>query len=411
MKKFQAFFKQIVAKIEDYPLPLKRYLLLFLAILAIRLCLEFFANNRLFRFEDVLHIGLWFIFIVGAFMLQLHAFSKVKIEQIVKLVVCCFSIALTAPIIDLLISQGKFSKMNYLSINSYADIAWSYVTIGGASLNRGATIGIRIEIVLLVLASFNYIYLKTRSVLRTIIGTLSIYTVLFLSGTIPFFMGKINELLHLTYSTNDQSSVYLLFTLDLLIFLIIAYRYNRKLIPFAFSTLSFVRTISALSLVVIGAYLARKNYPTNWLLDPTTLYYFPLLVILLALLFAYEKYGRSNQHLSDQFTIQNGILLLLFCTSACISFYTSFAVMLSWSLLFILYEKPLLFSSIPVLAALFRSFLMVTYLFIGYLTFGAPMVGIDSFVLFLTLIVSFSINLGYHYLNQYIYKNKTTQGL
>jgi len=411
MQKFQAFFKQIVANIEDYPLPLKRYLLLFLAILSIRLCLEFFANHRLFRFEDVLHIGLWFIFIVGAFMLQLHLFSKVKIEQIVKLVVCCFSIALTAPIIDLLISQGKFSKMNYLSVNSYTDIAWSYLTIGGASLNRGATIGIRIEIVLLVFASFNYMYLKTKSLLRTFIATFSIYTVLFLSGTVPFFMGKLNVLFQLTYGPDDQSSIYLLFTLDVLIFLFLAFRYNRKLIPFRFSIRSVVRIITSIGLIVLGAYLARKNYPTNWVLDPTTLYYFPLLAIVLVLLVAYESYGRSNHHSTNQFHLQNGLLILLLCTSACISFYTSFAVMLSWSSLFILYEKPLLFSSIPFLAALFNAFLMTSYLVIGYLTFDAPMVGIDSIVLLLTLIVSFSVNLGYYYLNQYIYKNKTARGI
>lgn len=157
MQKLQSFFKQTVDKIEDYPLPLKRYLLLFIAILSLRLCLEFFANYRLFQSDDVMHIGLWFLFIVQAFMVQLHLFSKVKVEQIVKLVVCCFSIALTAPLIDLVVSQGKFSKMNYLSVNSFSDIAWSYITIGGASLSRGATLGIRIEIVLLVIASFNEI--------------------------------------------------------------------------------------------------------------------------------------------------------------------------------------------------------------------------------------------------------------
>ncbi len=133
MQRIQALFLNIVAKIEDYPLPLKRYFLLFAAILSVRLCLEFFANHRLFRLDDVIHIGLWFIFIVEAFMLQLHLFSKMPVERIVKLVVCCFSIALTAPLIDLVVSQGKFSKMNYLSINSAGDLLWSYVTIGGAA--------------------------------------------------------------------------------------------------------------------------------------------------------------------------------------------------------------------------------------------------------------------------------------
>jgi hypothetical protein len=145
MKKFKQIFQLIVDKIEGVDLPIHRYLFLFIAILSVRLCLEFFSNQRLFKAEDVLHISLWFIFIVEAFMLQLHLFSKEKVDKIIRLVVCCFSIALTAPIIDLIVSQGKMSKMNYLAINSGSDLLWSYITIGGASLSRGATLGIRIE--------------------------------------------------------------------------------------------------------------------------------------------------------------------------------------------------------------------------------------------------------------------------
>ncbi len=405
MRKIQAFFKQTVAQIEDYPLPLKRYLLLFIAILSLRLCLEFYANNRLFQANDVLHIGLWFLFIVQAFMVQLHLFSKVNVEQIVKLVVCCFSIALTAPIIDLVVSQGKFSKMNYLSVNSFSDIAWSYITIGGASLTRGATLGIRIEIVLLVIASFNYVYLKTGNIWRALAGTFSIYTILFLSGAIPYFLGKINTVFHLTYGPNDQSSSYLLFTLDILLFLFLAYRYNRKMISFKFDFSIIFRIVGSIGLVVLGAYLARKAYPDNWMLDPTTLYYFPLLAILLLVFHTYENF--SKQQLTTEsrdFSIQNGLLLALVCISSCISFHTLFAVLFTWGMLFFLYEQPLRFIHVPYLSPLFQSGLMFGYLLIGFMAFNAPMVGMDSTVIFLTLIISFSIYLGIFYINRYIYK-------
>lgn len=391
---------------EDYPLPLKRYLLLFMAILGVRLCLEFFANQRLFRLEDVLHIGLWFIFIVEAFMLQLHLFSRVRVELIVKLVVCCFSIALTAPIIDLIVSQGKFSKMNYLTINTPADLIWSYLTIGGASLSRGATIGIRIEIVLLVIASFNYVYLKTGNIFRSLLGTLSIYTVLFFSGTLPFLIGKLNDLLHLTYGPDDQSSVYLLFTLDMVLFLILAYRFRPKSIPVKVSPRLVFRIISALGLVVLGAYLARKQYPDNWHIDPTTIYYFPLLAIVLLLLFAFENYAINSRGQSpDNFHVSNGLLAVTVLTAACISFYTCFSVLMAWSVLFLLYEKPLTFVHIPVLSAILQSCLNCAFLFIGFMTFRAPMIGMGKNVLFLTLALSFSFHLILSFLNRYIRKN------
>ena len=405
MQKIQAFFKQTVAKIEDYPLPLKRYLLLFLAILSLRLCLEFYANQRLFKAGDVIHIGLWFVFIVQAFMVQLHLFSKVKVEQIVKLVVCCFSIALTAPMIDLLVSQGKFARMNYLSVNSFSDIAWSYMTIGGASLTRGATLGIRIEIVLLVIASFNYVYIKTGSIWRAMAGAYSIYTVLFLSGAIPYFLGKINATFNLTYGPNDQSSSSLLFTLDILLFLFLVYRHNRKMIPFQFDFANILRIIGATGMVIFGACLARMANPAYWTLDPTTIYTFPLLAILLLVLLCCEFYGKQQlNNESTNFTVQNGSILVLICIGSCISFHTLFATLFTWGMYFFLYEKPLRFTNIPWLSPLFQAGLMFGYLLIGFMSFGAPMIALDNGVIFYTLTVSFSIYLAMFYLNQYIYR-------
>jgi len=393
MKQFQKLFKKIVDIIEGNTLPLKRYLFLFLAILSVRLCLEFFSNQRLFRAEDAIHIGLWFTFIVVAFMIQLHLFSGEKMEKIVRLVVCCFSIALTAPIIDLIVSQGKLSKMNYLSINSFSDIAYSYITIGGASLSRGATLGIRIEIVLLVFASFNYVYAKTGNILKSILGTFSIYTVLFLSGAIPFFLGKINDLLHLSYTPDDKSSIYLLFTLDLFFILFIVYRFKRKSVSFDITWQAIVRLVAAIGLIAYGGWLALKDYPMNWKLNPTTLYYFPLLIVLTGTLWLFDHFGRNNKFNSDHFGLQNGLFLVILSTSACISFYTCFAALIVWGLLFVLFEKPLRFKQIPVLSALFQATVSVGFLFVGYLTFGAPLIGFPTLLLFIVLFLSFSIHL------------------
>lgn len=392
--KFQQFFRRVVRKLEDHPLPLKRYALLFLAILSVRLCLEFFANQRLFRFDDVLHISLWFIFIVEAFMLQLHLYTKTDAGRIIRLVVCCFSIALTAPIIDLLISQGKLSKMNYLSIHSASDALWSYLTIGGASLSRGATIGIRIEIVLLVLASFNYIYLKTKSLLRAVIGTLSIYTVLFLSGAVPLFLAWINGVFHLTYGPEDQSSVNLLFTVDVLLFLVLVVRLKRKMIPFRFSVPLVLRFVLSTGLVVSGALLARQDYPDSWHPDPTTIYSFPLLLLIVCLLNYYDHFGTEHDaEKRSGFNLQNGLFALLLLMSWCISFQTCFAVLLAWGLRFLLYEEPLQLLRVPVLGALLQAGTSAAYLLIGFQAFGAPMIGISTMILLISLIGSFLIHL------------------
>jgi hypothetical protein len=67
--------------------------------------------------------------------------------------------------------------------------------------------------------------------------------------------------------------------------------------------------------------------------------------------------------------------------------------MICWGILFFLYESPLNFSKVKVLSALFKAFLNVSFVFIGFLTFGAPLVGFPTKELFLILIVSFSVYL------------------
>lgn len=392
MQKLQHFFRKTVKTIEENPLPIRYYLLLFAAILTVRLCLEFFANQRLFRQTDVIHISLWFIFIIEAFMLQLHVFTQTDVVRIVKLVTCCFSIALTAPIIDMVISQGKFSKMNYLSVHSFQDVVWSYLTIGGASLSRGATIGIRIEIVLLVIASFNYIYVKTGSLFRSLIGTFSIYTVLFLSGLIPLLINGINSLLHLHYGPDDQSTVYLLFLVDLILLLFLVFRSKPTNMRPRFSFVFIARIVTAFGLCASGILIARHLYPANWTLDPTTLYYFPLLFIVIVLLL----YTHRNNSPTD-FSAQSGILFLLLTSAYLISFYTCFAVLLAWGIQFLLFEFPLQLHRIPILNSLLYAGLNTSFFLIGFMSFGAPMIGFPTNLLFFILLGSFSIHLTYIY--------------
>lgn len=403
-QQFQTFFKRVALGLEQNTLPLHRYLLLFMAILSIRLCLEFFANQRLFRLEDALHISLWFAFIVLAFMLQLHLFSKEKVENIMKLVICCFSIALTAPLIDLIVSQGKLSKMNYLSIQSSSDFLKSYLTIGGASLSRGATLGIRIEIVLLIFASFNYVYIKTASILRALIGTFSIYTVLFLSGAIPYFLSMLNASIGISYGSNDQSSIYLLFTLDVLLILTLLFRHakNNKILRFHFTT--FLRLLVGILLIVLGVYFARSAYPDNWQLDPTTIYYFPLLLLLITVLFAYENLVK--QHENTSFLKRNTYFVFIVLIASCISFSTFFASMIIWSCSFLLYEAPLYLNKILILKWLLTSFQLLGYLLLGFMTFGAPMIGINSILVFSLIGISLTFCIARHYIMMYIYRAK-----
>ena len=371
MAKVQQLFEKIVDKLENNPAPVHSYLWLYLAILTIRLTLEFFSSKKLFRGEDVLHIGLWFTFIVAAFILQLHLFSKVDLRKIVKLVTVSFSFALTAPILDLIITAGVGAHMNYLSIHSSRDLIWSYLTLGGSSLMRGATPGIRIEIALLVLACFNYIRTKRNSWLMGFLGAWMIYTVLFFSGTIPAVLGYVISFLKLNYTVGDQSTSLFLAVLDLIVVLGLYLRYPGQQLTQWLRRAPWSYILAATAAAAAGAMLSRRGYPGNWSLNPTTLFWFPLLFFLLIALTVLT--GSRRQAIAHPHA--RYIFPAIIFLSALIHFHALFGSVLIGGLIMLLKAEPLRLEQYAVLRHLLRALLLVAAALFGFMVFMGPMIG------------------------------------
>lgn len=403
LKKIQELFVKTVDHVENRQVPFTRYYFLFSAILAVRLALEFFSSHRLFTKEDILHIGLWFIFIVLTFLIQLHIFSGVKIIQTAKLVIVFFTIALTAPVFDLIITGGVGAKMNYLSLHSFKDVAWSYFTVGGSSLSRGATPGIRIEIALLVIASFNYVRTKKNSILSGIIAAVSIYTVLFLSGAVPLVLGYIVNTFHLQYQHDDQSTLLLLLSLDIALFCFALFRHAPERIVKILHAAPWLAIVICTLLAGFGAFLSLRNYPDNWALTPTTLFWFPLLTACCIFFAAYTGTQRLQQKAADksQFElIKNGLIILLLMVSSMLSVKIFFSMALLWGLLFLLNDAPLELKKIPVLYNLLEAMIMLAAAFTGFCVFNAPMIGFPALWIFVILATGVTGSLVYALLHK-----------
>lgn len=395
MNAFQSWFNKIVTYLENSSTPFRRYVFLFFAILFVRLVLEFFSNNRLFRLEDIVHIGLWFMFIVSAFLIQLHLFSGESITKVFKVVVVCFSIALSAPIIDLIISHGMGVKMNYLSINSINDIVFSYFTMGGSSLNRGATIGIRVEIVILLIASFNYIYSKTKKILRTCIGTFCIYTILFFSGTLPYLISKLASSLSLKFEVEDNSSILMLLLLNLLTIGSIVYRKYAALIISILKRINWLTALIVIILFISGGLSALRNYPDNWQLNPSNLFCIPLIGVLFVLFLMFHAYLKTKEEaiITEKYYVENALFIFITCISFAISSSVFFLSLVLWAVLFLSYEAPLQLQKIKYLNNLLAGFLSVGVVLLGFVFFNAPMVGFSKQLIVLIIWIVFSSEL------------------
>ncbi len=383
MNSIQTFFIRVVNRIETEASSLQRYVFLFFAILVLRLTLEFFSNNRLFTLADVLHISLWFMCIVLAFLIQLHLFSGEDIRRVFKLVITCFSIALTAPLIDIFVARGMGVKMNYLALNSWREVAFSYFTIGGASLSRGATWGIRIEIVILVVASFNYVYTKTKRLARALLAAFSIYTVLFFSGALPFLLEIFVNALHLHYAVDDNSTTLALLTFNLGFILILCFCLFPKRVLHFCQLVEWWRLLAPLIIFCSGALLARQLYESNWQLNPSNLWHFPLLLLLGLGWCAYFYKVKARAIATPtafqaSYPVENAWLIWIVVCSLAISYRTFFVAILIWGLLFLNYEAPLRLYRFKFLNTCLNALALMAFALCGFVSFNAPLVGFPA---------------------------------
>lgn len=97
-------------------------------------------------------------------------------------------IILIAPIIDLIVSQGSGICMSYISSQG-PRLVFDFFTFGGVFKTCGITIGMRIEILLIILGLGYGIWKKTSSLPKAILGTILSYIFIFLNGAIPGIFG------------------------------------------------------------------------------------------------------------------------------------------------------------------------------------------------------------------------------
>ncbi|MBK8286206.1 MAG: hypothetical protein IPK97_15735 [Ahniella sp.] len=369
-------FQHTGERIENWNLPFHRFLVLFAGLLTIRLVLEFFSNQRLFQFSDVIHIGLWFCFVVLAFMALLQAFSGQTMLRTARLVITCYVFSWSAPLIDLMLFQGNGVRMNYLAIASPEQMAFAYLTIGGPSIMRGATIGIRIEIVCLVLACFAYVFGRTRSVLRAGLAAWLIYTMLFMTGTIPYLLTMLVSSLGLQYRPDDQSTVLLLLSLDLWLLAWCWFRFRRG--EATRMDLGPMLPVAGLLLAAtVGAVMAARAYPDNRTLDPSTLFW-PFLI---TWIIAAGWYGWRLLEARIHGSVGTAIWILSLGTIGLIEPRLLLGVQLLFSLVWI--WRALLAQALPAssFAVLAYPLLVITSTLLGYQLMGGPMIGLDRWSL------------------------------
>ena len=176
---------------EELPITLGKWLLVLAAIIVLRHFLEQVSGEKktLYFLSYFIHYPLAYVAPLLALSVVLAAFARERIERVTKLMLFAWLLTLLPPLLDILLRRASEDPelIGYL-------IPLGSTTLGSAFLNllnpaydsfQGTTVGIRIEAALGCALGAYYVYIKTRSPLRSIVAVFAVYTTMFFFFALP----------------------------------------------------------------------------------------------------------------------------------------------------------------------------------------------------------------------------------
>ena len=179
--------KKFIERYENMPLGFGLWLSVALFIIFVRDGIESIISTQAFPSADAFHlthVPVFFISLLLFLIIILHIFAKTDIQKVSKLALIPFSIIILPVLLDFFFSHFARIKLTYYYIQ---DNFWqSFLrfldpTFIVAELPRS----VRLEVGLVTLMAFGYVFLKRKKILLSFLGSIAVYTVCFLYVSIP----------------------------------------------------------------------------------------------------------------------------------------------------------------------------------------------------------------------------------
>ena len=280
-----------------------------LSVIFIRDCVETAVVDHSFPFIHpfhLVHVPLFFISVFLAVIVLLHFLSGEKIDKVSKISLIFFPSIIFPPLLDLVLSLISPRQVSYGYIQ---EDVWKNLIHSFDPFYKMEAVppSVRIEVAIVVILAFIYIFLKRRRVFLSLAGSLLIFTVIFLYGSLPavfvnlfvFFAPLLHgfvRFLHffshslapeaLTSSAGilDDPSI-LIIELFVTLFLVVVWflRYDKEKGRALLKNFRWTRALHYLAMVILGLSLYFLNTRTDDLLV-----FLKVTGILCAIFFAFQ---------------------------------------------------------------------------------------------------------------------------
>jgi 4-hydroxybenzoate polyprenyltransferase len=176
---------------EKTPITLFNIFFSIISIVFVRTFLENFSSpyssGYIFPPEILfIHFIYFYFSIIFSVILLLYFFTKTNFPELFSLSIKISPIVLFPPLFDLAMGEGW--HIAYLFAGP-KELFIDFLTFFGPITKIGTTPGMRIEVVFIIIASYLFIFYKTSSKFKSVIGAFSVYVLFFVYLTFPsFFM-------------------------------------------------------------------------------------------------------------------------------------------------------------------------------------------------------------------------------
>lgn len=215
---------RIMSNLQSENIPFSCHVLTFLFAVTLRSLVEATSTKLPLAVIPAAwtHYYLWAMSLAAAIIALGHFVTRESPMRTARLVLPGFILLLIAPTIDLLVTSGGGAAMNYICPGDPVPLYQRFATFFGPPMKSGITLGMRIEIAIVLCFALLLFHLKRCGLMRSFIGAFCLYIVIFGFVSVPCFTDPVLRSISpgYRYSSSDIDYCFVLTTILLLVFLL-----------------------------------------------------------------------------------------------------------------------------------------------------------------------------------------------
>ncbi|MFH0969377.1 MAG: UbiA family prenyltransferase [Patescibacteria group bacterium] len=178
--------EKIARKIEESPAGFWSLLASFVGLMILRILIENWASGENAHYSFFIFYEFFDSFLIAylASLYIIHKILKVEFRKAANILIFGYSVIIIPPIVDYIISHGK-GFLSFYAFDSLMGLLKRFITFFGDRPDVGITYGVRVEIFIAVMLILVYSYLKSKNILKSVLTSFLVYSVLFVLGTFP----------------------------------------------------------------------------------------------------------------------------------------------------------------------------------------------------------------------------------